>query len=147
MDFFQNIRFELNYEWSSDEDEGKLNPAVPTSWFAKDHQPNWTNCRRPRTRGTLWGRQYGLSTAKVLRSFYGSVQTTKGELYKISLQIWLSKLTEPEPWRYYGTASLPLLWYWLNKKQVLSRGMRPKQVCTWPPLEADNSVNKQSIYF
>ncbi len=31
---FQNITFELNYDWSSDEDEGKLNPAVPTSRFA-----------------------------------------------------------------------------------------------------------------
>ncbi len=34
MNFFQNITFELNYEWSSDEDERKLKPAVPTSSFA-----------------------------------------------------------------------------------------------------------------
>ncbi len=33
MGFFQHVTSELNYEWSSDEDEGKLNPAVPTSRF------------------------------------------------------------------------------------------------------------------
>ncbi|XP_049889953.1 zinc finger MYM-type protein 2-like [Epinephelus moara] len=116
MDFLKNISFELNYEWSSDEDggEGKLNPtgAVPTSRFAIVSSAELDELEKTKNeantvRQTLWAvncfqtwlrvKSIGINFQsiekaelnEVLRQCYGSVRTTKGELYGISSYVRL----------------------------------------------------------
>ncbi len=107
MDFFQNTTFKLNYEWSSDEDEVKLNPAVPTSRFASVSSVELDELEKTENeantvRQTVWAVhcfQTGLRVKsitfdlqfiekaelnEVLRQFYGSVRTTRAELYGIN---------------------------------------------------------------
>ncbi len=127
MDFFQNITFELNYEWSFDEDGGKLNPAVPTSRFASVSSAELDELEKTKNeantgRQTVWAvncfqtwlksitldfqsiEKAGLN--EVLRQFYGSVWTTKGELYRISRYLGLCAVLN----RYINEPSISWSW-------------------------------------
>lgn len=117
MDVFPEITFDLNYEWSSDseEDEGKergletsaqircadmtsadldklekskneTNTVRQTAWALNCLQ-TWLNLKNIQVNFQLVEKTE-LST--ILRQFYGSIRTTKGELYSISsyLGLW-----------------------------------------------------------
>ena len=116
MDIFPKITFDLNYEWSSDseEDEGKergLDTSAQTR-CADMTSADLDNLEKSKNeantvRQTTWALnclqtwinlkniQVNFQSIKktelntVLRQFYGSIRTTKGELYSISSYLGL----------------------------------------------------------
>lgn len=112
MDLFPNITFELNYESDEEEGDGKLNPVVSTSRFLNVSMAELDKLEKDKNeantvRQTVWAVNCLKSWLRVksialdfqsvekaelnniLRQFYGSVRTTKGELYGISSYLGL----------------------------------------------------------